>query len=95
MAQSKYDVNNTQVQMTMVLKLQQLRRDELPTLNYDQLEDYLMNCLWKNGCPMTLHRAANDILNTPGNRIVQYLQTRAVIDGAHQNIDEFSDLIGG
>ncbi len=95
MVQGQFDIDNTHVQMTLVLKLQQLRRDELPTLTYDQLEDYFMLYLWKNGCPTTLHRAANDILNTPASEVVKFLSRRAVIDGAHQNLEEFEDIIGG
>ena len=90
-----YDVNNTLVQLTMVLKLQQLKRDELPSLSYENLEDFLTEKLWAVRAPSTLHEAADDILNVPANEIVRWLSKRAIIDGSRSQLEDFSDVIGG
>ena len=89
------DVHNTLVQLTMVLKLQQLQRSSLPALRYENLEDFLMEDLWKNKFPYSLHEAADDILNVTDSQIVRYLSKRAVIDGAKMNLEDFKDVIGG
>jgi len=44
-----FDVNHPSVQMAMVLKLQQMKRIQIPTLSYSDLEDYLTLFIWKNG----------------------------------------------
>ena len=36
-----FDINNVEVQMTMVVKLHQLQREALPHLTYQNLEAYL------------------------------------------------------
>lgn len=90
-----FDVHNTLVQLTMVLKLQQLQRSSLPALRYENLEDFLMEDLWKNKFPYSLHEAADDILNVTDSQIVRYLSKRAVIDGAKMNLEDFKDVIGG
>ncbi|MBR3363694.1 MAG: hypothetical protein IKG53_02340 [Solobacterium sp.] len=95
MNSEKFDINNTLVQLTMVIKLQQLKRNGLPSLNYGNLEDYLAGSLWKKSVPLTLHDAANEILSVPADDIVRFMSSRAVIDGAHQSIEDFSDIIGG
>ncbi len=95
MNSEKYDINNTLVQLTMVIKLQQLKRNGLPSLNYGNLEDYLACSLWKKNPPGSLHDAANEILSVPADDIVRFMSSRAVIDGAHQSIEDFSDIIGG
>lgn len=91
----KFDINHTLVQLTMVIKLQQLKRSGLPSLNYGNLEDYLAGSLWKKKLPVSLHDAANEILSVPADDIVRFLSSRAVIEGAHQSIEDFSDIIGG
>ena len=39
MSQSTFDVNHRLVELTMVLKLQKLQKEDLPTLTYVNLED--------------------------------------------------------
>ena len=95
MNSEKYDINNTLVQLMMVIKLQQLKRNGLHNLNYGTLEDYLAGSLWQKSAPLTLHDAANAILSVPADDIVRFMSSRAVIEGAHQSIEDFSDIIGG
>ncbi len=90
-----YGIDNTQVQMIMVIKLQQLQRDVLHTLTYQNLEQYLSEKLWKVSLPDSLHKAADDILNVTAGDIVKFLSRQAIIEGSQQNLSEFSDLIGG
>lgn len=89
-----YDVNNTLIQLVMVIKVQELLRSEVPTLRYDNLEDYLNDCLWKNGCPKTLHEAANQILSVEAKDIVRFLARRAMYQYSAADLNDFTDLIG-
>ncbi|MBR4162124.1 MAG: hypothetical protein IKR11_01300 [Solobacterium sp.] len=95
MESERFDVNHTLVQLTMVLKLQQLKRNELPSLSYGNLEDYLMDSLWRNGLPASLHEAADEILSVKASDIVRFLSQKAVLDGSRQNLEDFRDVIGG
>ena len=94
MESERFDVNNIQVQMLMVIKLQQLQRDYLPALTYRNLEDYISRRLWRTKIPRTLHVAAGDVLSITAEDIVRFL----ALDYAKQSgnsLEEFSDLIGG
>ena len=87
------DLKNKQIQLTLMLKLQQLQREQLPGLNYKNLEDVMQKLVWNQ--PKTLHEAVNDILSLSADQIVRFLSKQAIIEGYHQELSEFSDLIGG
>lgn len=86
------DVNNTKVQLTMVLKLQQLQRDGLTNLSYRVLEEYVQNALWKDRLPKQLYIAANDIMSITAKDIVQYLSRKAILEKT--SLDELTNMIG-
>ena len=94
MSQSTFDVNHRLVELTMVLKLQKLQKEDLPTLTYVNLEDYL-NHLWRNKSPRTLNQAVDVVWNVAANDIVRFLSTQAVIDGAKKNLEDFEMLLEG
>ena len=89
------DLNNGQRRLVLRLKLQQLQREQLPGLSYKNLEDVLTKLVWKRNRPRTLHDAVNDILSLTADQIVRFLSKQAIIDGYHQELSEFSDVIGG
>ncbi|MBQ9048744.1 MAG: hypothetical protein IJ120_12680 [Solobacterium sp.] len=95
MSAVQYDTMNTEVQMTMVVKLHQLQRENLSTLTYRNLEDYLNESLWKAELPTSLHAAVNDILSVTANDIVKFLSRQAMTRGGRETLEDFSDLIGG
>lgn len=90
-----FDVNNTCVQLVMVLKMQQLKSKEIPSLQYENLEDYLRDRLWKNDCPRSLHTAINQVLSVKAQDIVRFLARNAIVKGSSQDLSEFADLFGG
>lgn len=95
MPYKQYDIDDTSVQMVIVMKLNQLKREELPALTYEQLEEYLMQCLWEKRAPSSLNEAANQILHVSGSDIINYLSKMTVIEGAKARIEDFEDIIGG
>ena len=90
-----FDVHNMYVQLTMVIKIQQLQRESLSSLTYKNLEDYLSHVLWKSSLPGSLHEAADQILSVKGEQIVRFLTSQAIKEGSRDRLDDFSDLIGG
>jgi len=90
-----FDADNTLCQLMMVLKMQKLQREALPSLSYENLEDYLKESLWKNGCPKSLHQAADDILSVTADDLVRFLSRKALVDGKKSSLEEYSDVIGG
>ncbi|MEG0177446.1 post-transcriptional regulator [Anaerorhabdus sp.] len=91
----EFDVHNSQVELAIVLKLQQIQRDELPTLTYKNIEEVLYRFIWAQKPPRSLHDAVNDILSLTADKVVRYLSKMAIIDGYNKNLEEYSDLIGG
>ena len=80
------DLKNKQIQLTLMLKLQQLQREQLPGLNYKNLEDVMLKLVWKRNRPKTLHEAVNDILSLSADQIVRFLSKQAIIEGYHQEL---------
>lgn len=90
-----FDTKNTAVQMILVLKLQKLQRQSLPSLTYENLVAFIEEGLWKDNAPDSLHEAAKEILAIEPSQIVRYLSKQAILDGAKSKISDFSDVIGG
>ena len=91
----KIDLNNRQIQLTIVLKLQQLQREFIPNLTYQNVEDTLRYWKWRKKMPYSLHEAVDDILSLTADEIVQLLSQRAIVDGYRKTLNDFQDLIGG
>ena len=95
MSSEKLDTLNTLIQLTMVLKLQQLKRSGLPSLKYSNLEEYVNEKLWLNQQPRSLHQAADEILAVSIQEMIRFLAKKAITDGAALKLEDFSDIIGG
>ena len=67
-----FDVNHPSVQMAMVLKLQQMKRTQIPTLSYSDLEDYLTLFIWKNGTNDSLTEAVDTIWKIESRDIIRF-----------------------
>ena len=89
-----FDWNNRLIQLTMVIKLQQMQRNGLPKAIYDYLEEYLKEDLWTDKVPVSLHEAVNDIMSIDVKDIVVFLSRKAVIDGSRLHLEDFADIIG-
>ena len=89
------DLRSRQIQLTLILKLQQLQRDCLASLTYQNVEDTLKYWKWRKNPPRSLHVAVNDILSLTADEIVRVLSQRAIIEGYRHNLNDFEDLIGG
>lgn len=95
MRTAQFDVDNTEVQMIMVIKLQQLKRESLNSFTYQSLESYLSEDLFRKHPPRSLHEAAAEIISVNADDLVKFLARKALEDGKRQSLSDFSDLIGG
>ena len=89
-----FDWNHRLVQLTMVIKLQQIQRNGLPNAVYDYLEEYLKKELWTDRVPQSLHEAVDDVMSIEIRDIVIYLAKQAVLDGSRLRLEDFADMIG-
>lgn len=90
-----FDVNHPKVQLTMVLKLQQIKRTQIPTITYSDLEDYLALSIWKKESCDSLTEAVDCIWKIEAKDIVRFLSHQAIRNGAKAPISDFSEMIGG
>lgn len=89
----KIDFENRQIQLSIVLKLHQLQRNDLNRLLYEHIEEYLEHVVWKKAFPTTLHEAVNDILKVDAASVIQYLTSSAIVEGYYRPLSEFTNLI--
>ncbi|MBP3892010.1 MAG: hypothetical protein J6D29_07535 [Solobacterium sp.] len=95
MSRTEFDILNTEIQMAMVVKLQQLQREDLSTITYQDLEDYLQYDLWRLHTPRYLHEGVKDILNVTASDIIKFLSRQTIVKSSEASLSEFTDLIGG
>lgn len=82
-----------QLQLAIHLRLNQLKREELSTLTYQNMVDTLFDSLWKNAYPESLNQAVNDIMSLSTDQIVAYLSKKAIVDSKHFSLDDYDDLL--
>lgn len=89
----KFDLQqNSQIDLAIAIKTNQLRREYLESLTAKQVRDTLFDFIWSLHTPKTLSEAVDDILKLNVNEVVAFLSNQAVVLGAQMSLDEFSDL---
>jgi len=84
--------DNSQIRIVLLLKLNQLKREELPTLSYQNLVDYLFSVRWRNAIPETLNDITTDIMAIKAEEVVSYLSVQAIVDSKKHSLSDFDDL---
>ncbi|MCI5772968.1 MAG: post-transcriptional regulator [Erysipelotrichaceae bacterium] len=84
-----------QLKLAIYLKLEKLRRENNPNLVFENIEDTLVNYIWKNQLPIHLSVAIEDIMNLSSEQIVQFMSYQAIIDGYNSKLSDFKDVIEG
>ncbi len=92
---SEIDIGSPLIEVAIVLKLQQLQREQLNSLTYQHIEDTLSKWLWKFKRPTCLSEAVNDILSISANEVVLFLTNQAIIEAKEKSVSEFCELWGG
>lgn len=90
-----FDIHSKEIQLAVGLKLQQLKREELPGLTKEHVLDALEKGKWKRVKPSSLHEAINDIMSLNAGDVVILLSAVAITDSKNKKLSDFNDLIGG
>lgn len=88
-------LDNKEIKLAILLKTQQLKREDLPTLTTQHLCDTLKNMVWKYKMPSNIHKAVNDIMNLDVSTIVSFLSVDAVRKGARMNVEDIKKIMEG
>ena len=84
---------NSNIRVLLLLKVNQLKREELPGLTYQNLLDYLFNMRWKDYFPDNLNDIVTDVLSIKAEEIVSYLSYQAIVDSSKHTIADYEDLL--
>lgn len=87
------NLNIKQLQLAIYLRLNQLKREQLATITYQNIIDTLFDSVWKDQYPQSLNHAINDIMSINAERIVAYLSKKAIIESKDHSLEDFDDLI--
>lgn len=87
--------SNKEIQLAMMLKVQQLKREDLPTLTVRHLKQTLNQLVWKHKQPTNIHNAINDIMNLDVATIVSFLSINAIQEGSKMNMEDIKDMMEG
>ncbi len=87
-----FDVNHPKVQLALVLKLQQLKRTQISTLTYNDLEDYLALVILKKETCDSLSQAVDLIWKIEAKDIIRFLSNQVIRDSAKKNLLDFAKI---
>lgn len=87
-----FDVNHPKVQLALVLKLQQLKRTQISTLTYNDLEDYLALVILKKETCDSLSQAVDLIWKIEAKDVIRFLSNQVIRDSAKKNLLDFAKI---
>ena len=85
--------DNQQVKVLILLKLHQLQREELSSLTYQNMVDYLIKKCWKEHFPESLSEIADQVLAVRAEEIVSFLSYQAIVEGKKNSLNDYKDLL--
>lgn len=87
--------NNSEIEYALALKLNILRKEELPQLSLIDFKYALYHGKWHDQIPLHASEAVKDIFNISAEEVVITLTRLALTEGGYQGIDEYQDLLLG
>lgn len=88
-------LSNKEIKLAILLKTQQLKREELGTLTPEHLYQTLTELVWKYKYPKNIHTAVNDIMSLDVATIVSFLSIDAIKKGSDMNMDDLKTILKG
>ncbi|NBK97739.1 MAG: hypothetical protein EOM50_06930 [Erysipelotrichia bacterium] len=88
-------VHSEIIRLSIFLKINQLRREQLESLNYQHIVDVLFYIVWDHQLPKTIHEAVDDIMKLEAKDVVSALHTLAMIKGSKMSLDKIDSILGG
>ncbi|MDD6467864.1 MAG: hypothetical protein PUF50_06745 [Erysipelotrichaceae bacterium] len=86
---------NDEITYALMMRLNMLRRKELPHISFQELFYVMVKGKWKGAIPTHTSVAIQNIMETTAEEIVTILTRQALVEGGRTDISEFNDLIGG
>ena len=86
---------NKVIQTTIYLKVNQMKREALPTLKYEHLLEVMMSFAWKESVSYPLNQAVDDIMKIKVEDVVGKLHTLALMKGSMMSPDAIDEMMGG
>jgi len=83
------------IRLTLLLKLNQLKKDGLANCELDFITSYLEDMKWQGNRPDNLSTIVNDILKVEADQIVRYLSIKAIVDSQYRSLNDFDFLLEG
>ena len=87
--------NRDEINYALMLRLNMLRREQLPQLSFKELFSAMFHGKWKNEWPVHTSEAVRDIMGTSAEEVVTLLSHLALVEGGRADINEYFDLLGG
>lgn len=95
MGYQQFDVNSTEIQMILTIKLLQLQQSVLPELRYNVLEEYVANTIFSEDKTYCLSEAAEQILSIVPEDLLTYGTKVARVAVRRQALEELINAIEG
>lgn len=88
-------VHSEIIRLTIFLKINQLKREQLESLTYSHIVNVLFYIVWDRKLPNSIHQAVNDIIKLNAKEVVVALHTLAMIEGSKMSLDKINYILGG
>ena len=83
---------DSRIKLLIYLKVSQLCREEMSSLKYRHVVDYLRIYKWKKSLPFSFHEATNDIISITAEEIVAFLAKQNADRNRRLNQDSFGNM---
>ena len=87
--------NSDEITYALMIKLNMLKRNDLPHLSFKELYSAILYGKWKHDIPVHANEAVRDIMGIPAEEIVTILARMAIVEGGKTSIDDYLELLGG
>lgn len=83
-----------EIRYALAVKLNMLKREGLPDLEYTDLEQAVVHGMWKDQIPSHPSTAVDRILRVKSEDVVTTLTRLALTEGASMDMNDLQDLLG-
>ncbi|MFV0382205.1 MAG: post-transcriptional regulator [Breznakia sp.] len=87
--------DNRYIVLALHLKTNQLQREHLQSIHYQQVSNTMINFIWCGKTFISMNRAINDIVHLKIQDVVSYLANEAIIQGARMKFDNVENILKG
>jgi hypothetical protein len=85
-------MRDSRIKLVIYLKVSQLSREEMSSIKYHHVVDYLKRHKWEKSLPFSFHEATNDIISITAEEIIAFLAQQRSVDSAQYRNDSFRNM---